>query len=603
MMKKNFKYIAILSLAAATGLSFSACSLDEENPGGSTMENFATSVEGMETLINQCYFGAERFLYGTEFYQDITEGSTDLWTTTANTIGRQEYFWFHAGSSPAISWTNGYLYACYDGIGSCNKVLETVDKTPYTTDAERKLTIAKARFMRAVYFFNLVEQFGAVEMLTETQSAPDYAPVKTDPLTIYKEVIIPDLEYAAENLEKGTDATTTTPTKKAALGFLAKACLQTTEYGTQEFVAKALETSKKLIADCESGGAQYGAYMYPNYGDVFAEKNNYENKEALWKHRWYAGADGHGSSNGNHKLNRNDENFLCAVTSFGAVVDNIETRQSWDDCRTGKFMPTQHLLSLYVQDDGTLDPRFHQSFTTSWKANTDFTWSEAICHNYNKDASVSGQSISKGDLAIKFAMPQDPDYSALISNKATSPYLLIDYRDVYNDAARNVNMQLHGKENLMRYFYPSLNKHNSSNYYIVNAKKNRIGNLNATFIMRMAEVYLIAAEADILLNNTGEALTYINKIRTRAQAKPLTGTPTIRTILDERGRELCGEYCRFYDLKRTGMLKDAKYLQETHPDLAQYFKPEYALRPFSDTFLGSISNAGDWQNPGYAIAK
>jgi hypothetical protein len=602
-MKKNFKNIAILSIAAATGLSFSACSLEEENPGGSTMENFATSVEGMETLVNQCYFGAERFLYGTELYQDITEGSTDLWTTTANTIGRQEYFWFHAGSSPAISWTNGYLYACYDGIGSCNKVLETVNKTPYTTDAERKLTIAKARFMRAVYFFNLVEQFGAVEMLTETQSTPDYAPAKTDPLTIYKEVIIPDLEYAAENLEKGTDATTTTPTKKAALGFLAKAYLQTTEYGTQEFVSKALETSKKLIADCESGGSQYGAYLYPTYEDVFAEKNNYENKEALWKHRWYAGADGHGSSNGNYKLNRNDENFLCAVTSFGAVVDNIETRQSWDDCRTGKFMPTQHLLSLYVQDDGTLDPRFHKSFTTSWNANTNFTWSEAICHNYNKDASVSGQNISKGDLAIKFTMPQDPDYSALISNKAKSPYLLVDYKDVYNDAARNVNMQLNGKENLMRYFYPSLNKHNSSNYYIVNAKKNRIGNLNATFIMRMAEVYLIAAEADILLNNTSEALTYINKIRTRAQAKPLTGTPTIRIILDERGRELCGEYCRFYDLKRTGMFKDSKYLQETHPDLAQYFKPEYALRPFSDTFLGSISNAGEWQNPGYSIAK
>lgn len=53
-------------------------------------------------------------------------------------------------------------------------------------------------------------------------------------------MIIPDLEYAAENLEKGTDATTTTPTKKAALGFLAKACLQTKEYGTDDYLQEAL---------------------------------------------------------------------------------------------------------------------------------------------------------------------------------------------------------------------------------------------------------------------------------------------------------------------------------------------------------------------------
>ena len=156
-----------------------------------------------------------------------------------------------------------------------------------------------------------------------------------------------------------------------------------------------------------------------------------------------------------------------------------------------------------------------------------------------------------------------------------------------------------GKENILNNFYPSLNKHNSSNYYVANANKMRNANLNATFIMRMAEVYLIAAEADIYLGNTAEAQAFINKIRRRAGANELIGTPTIRTILDERGRELCGEYCRFYDLKRTGMFKDAAYLQDTHPDLAVYFKPEYALRPISTTFTAGIINGAEYQNPGY----
>ena len=127
----------------------------------------------------------------------------------------------------------------------------------------------------------------------------------------------------------------------------------------------------------------------------------------------------------------------------------------------------------------------------------------------------------------------------------------------------------------------------------------RNGNLNATFIMRMSEIYLIAAEANLYLNQGANALANINKVRQRAGAKLLTGTPTIRTILDERGRELCGEYSRFYDLKRTGMMKDANYLKETHPDLGQYFKPEYALRPIPQAFIQAISNGDGYQNPGY----
>lgn len=46
MKKNNISAISLSALAALT-LTLSSCSLDEENPGGSTMENFATSVEGM----------------------------------------------------------------------------------------------------------------------------------------------------------------------------------------------------------------------------------------------------------------------------------------------------------------------------------------------------------------------------------------------------------------------------------------------------------------------------------------------------------------------------------------------------------------------------
>lgn len=223
-----------------------------------------------------------------------------------------------------------------------------------------------------------------------------------------------------------------------------------------------------------------------------------------------------------------------------------------------------------------------------------------------------GKEIKKGELAIKFIMPQDEDYMTEKANKLKNDYLVVDYKDIYNDATKNINMTYSytnpsdgytsdGKsENLFNYFYPSLNKHNSSNYYVANESKKRNGNLNATFIMRTAEAYLIAAEADIYVNGGTSSLKYINKIRSRAGAKPLSGTPDIRTVLDERARELCGEYSRFFDLKRTGMLKDDSYLKETHPDLAQYFRPEYALRPISTNFTSTLDGGGTYyQNPGY----
>jgi hypothetical protein len=564
------------------------------------MDNLTTSVETYQALVNQTVFGMERHLYGTEFYMMFTEGDTDLWTYRANiNSSYTQYFWYDAGASPSITHTNNMWNVIYDGIGACNIAISKADKVPFKSEAERNLQVAFARFMRAMYYFNAVEQFGAVTLITEPATATNYSPERTEPLEIYKQVILPDLEFAAEWLDKGTDATCTTPTKKAALGFLAKAYLQTKEYGTDEYVSKAYETAQKLIRDCESGGPAYGAYMYPTFAEVFAPENNLANKEALWKHRWQADAGGHGSSNGNWKCNRMDEDFQCALSQFGAWKQTQDAILSYDYDKEGYFMPTQHLLNLFVQSDGTLDPRFHVSFDTQWKANQNFTWDESTRANFNKDASVVGKTIANGELAYKIVMPQDPDYAQEVAGKATSTYLLVDYKDVYDDAARNVKMTLNGKENLFRYIYPSLTKHKSGNYYVANASKMRNGNLNATFVIRMPEMYLVAAEALIYQNKAGEALTLINKVRTRAGAKPLAGTPTIRTILDERGRELCGEYSRFYDLKRTGMLKDATYLKETHPDLGQYFKPEYALRPIPQAFIQAIENGATYQNPGY----
>lgn len=75
------------------------------------------------------------------------------------------------------------------------------------------------------------------------------------------------------------------------------------------------------------------------------------------------------------------------------------------------------------------------------------------------------------------------------------------------------------------------------------------------FLMRSAEAYLIAAEADARLNGgttTATGTGYINQVRQRAHTTTL-GSYTTSQILDERARELYYEGYRRTDLVRYGL--------------------------------------------------
>lgn len=70
-------------------------------------------------------------------------------------------------------------------------------------------------------------------------------------------------------------------------------------------------------------------------------------------------------------------------------------------------------------------------------------------------------------------------------------------------------------------------------------------------IVRLAEMYLIRAEADVRANNTLSATQDVNTIRERSGASPKT-TVTIADVLQERQLELAFEGFRIHDLRRTG---------------------------------------------------
>lgn len=70
-------------------------------------------------------------------------------------------------------------------------------------------------------------------------------------------------------------------------------------------------------------------------------------------------------------------------------------------------------------------------------------------------------------------------------------------------------------------------------------------------IIRIAEMYLTRAEADLLASK-GDPTADLNAVRTRAGLDPLAGPVTLDDILEERKIEFCFEGHRWFDLLRTG---------------------------------------------------
>lgn len=121
-------------------------------------------------------------------------------------------------------------------------------------------------------------------------------------------------------------------------------------------------------------------------------------------------------------------------------------------------------------------------------------------------------------------------------------------------------------------------------------------------IMRMAEMYLIAAEANVMLGDGGKAAEHLNVLRERAVREGYTGSwrlasATMDDVFDEYARELCGEFQRWPLLQRHNAFKErlAKY----NPRAAKSYTDHHIWRPISQQFLNTIDNKEEYGDNGY----
>jgi hypothetical protein len=116
--------------------------------------------------------------------------------------------------------------------------------------------------------------------------------------------------------------------------------------------------------------------------------------------------------------------------------------------------------------------------------------------------------------------------------------------------------------------------------------------------LRLAETYLIRAEAEFRLNRTGEAAETLNILRRRSNASEITaGDVNLDFILDERSRELIGEEHRRYTLVRTGTFVE-RY-KKYNPHFPETVQEYHNLYPIPQTVIDANVDLQMDNNPGY----
>lgn len=123
-------------------------------------------------------------------------------------------------------------------------------------------------------------------------------------------------------------------------------------------------------------------------------------------------------------------------------------------------------------------------------------------------------------------------------------------------------------------------------------------NYNDQVYLRLAETYLILAEAQFRLNDLAGAAATLNIIRARANATPITAAQvTLDFILDERSRELVSEEHRRYTLLRTGTWFNRTKQYNIYA--GQFITLRDTILPIPQSVIDANLTKPMPQNPGY----
>lgn len=205
------KKIIIGVLALTTTLFISGCmdSFLERNPYGSIDENtFFTEAEHANLAAIACYSKLAKL---NSHWADaqLELGMTGDFSPTGFSDASAFYLGTFTPNESNI--VLGIWLCAYQGIAVCNKSIEGVSAmdNDILDEETRNLYLAEMRFIRAFWYFRLIQFYGDVPLRSASVEDPtDDSQVQlaaTPKETILSEQILPDLEFAAQWLPESWD--------------------------------------------------------------------------------------------------------------------------------------------------------------------------------------------------------------------------------------------------------------------------------------------------------------------------------------------------------------------------------------------------------------
>lgn len=218
-------------------------------------------------------------LYGTHYISRFgMEAEEGCFSPSTVITGPQVYN--YTASDPNIEnfWRN-----LYSGINRANVLLANVDKNTSISEGVRNQVRGETLFLRAYYYFLLVQNFGGVPLILEpTRSATGNEIAKSSASDVYQRILT-DME-AAESLVASikTLGFGGRANKSAVRGMLARVSLYMAGYPLQDKskYEDARSWAKKVIDDTE-----VAHILNPDYQQVFINyaQDKYDIKESLWE--------------------------------------------------------------------------------------------------------------------------------------------------------------------------------------------------------------------------------------------------------------------------------------------------------------------------------
>lgn len=442
-------------------------------------------------------------------------------------------------------WSHYYRLA-----NNATQILESSNIHSWQNEALQKQTEAEALFFRAWAHLWLTLHWGNVPLIREATKTARVDYGKTSQEEILEFVVEDLLAAVARAPEQSPESGRID--RATANHLLAYTYLAQKNWAQAEASASQAVNAPNHRLVTERFGSRAGETYGNVYWDLFQLNNHNENPEGLLV-----------LQNGNGDLS---PQYLPALTSSPALrfvrilqsrielVPGIRSGPEYGGRGYARFSPTLSYYDLFETEDIRAQMPIMRKYFTALE-----------------DATLNDVPVSVGDTLFDFDNPSNG--------------IITDVNDL----------------RVRPYFTKWLKESNPSDTtkYLENEVAYTGGTIRDHYIIRLAETYLILAEAQHMQGKNAEAAANINLIRQRSGASPITAAEvSIDFILDEKARELYGEqYSRKADLFRTG-----KYIERVklyNPEAGLNVKAKHTLLPIPQSEINLNSGNQLEQNPGW----